>query len=733
MTESSSTTTLAPVVSPLEGEPALGNGATNHDRLQPAFGSNKIGTRHLERKAVVYVRQSNPQQVTKHQESTRLQYDLVQLAERLGWPRDQVSVIDEDQGITAQNLEGRHGFQWLLAEIALDQVGLVLGIEMSRLARSCKDWYQLLEVCALFGTLLADQDGVYDPANYNDRLLLGLKGTMSEAELHIMRGRLNAGRINKAKRGELFSHAPIGYVRSLDTGVHELDPDEQVQQVVRLIFEKFEEIGSGTGVVKYLARNGLKIGVRPHGGPNRGQLEWRRPAISTIINMLHSPTYAGAYSYGRQLTDPRRKKPGRRGSGKVKAPMDQWYNLEQDRLPAYISWDQYQANQKRLAENRVAFPGIGAPRKGPTLLGGLIVCGRCGYRMSIDYSGSASRATYTCKHLYRIYGEGRSSCQRIAASTLDDLVTQQVMQVLEPAALELSVQANRDLERERHRLNKISRQRLERAKYDADRAFRQFNSAEPENRLVARELERRWEESLAEQRNAELDYDRESNQRPTQLTTEEVERVTSLATSIPKLWSAKATNNADRQEIVRCLVERVEVSVQGDTEIVDAKVQWVSGHSSQHQVCRPVARWNQLRDYDELIKRIAELRSEDYKADAVAEVLNKEGFRTPRQRDTFNAECVVSAWKRSHGHFARTEALQLHEWWLNDLAKHLAVNPGRLHAWHRKGWVHSRKSGILNGRWILWADEEELDRLIKLRDKPRNRPFPDEWKIPKPR
>ena len=288
--------------------------------------------------------------VSENRESTEMQYRLRERAEALGWPPARVLVIDDDLGQSGQSIAGRPGFQRLLAEVGLDHVGLVLGLEMSRLARSCRDWHQLLELCSVFGTLLGDADGLYDPSDYNDRLLLGLKGTMSEAELHVLRGRLEAGQRNKASRGRLFSPAPIGYVRSSDGGL-ELKPDEQARGVVRLIFDKFGELGSAAGVLHYLKDHHILVGVRPHRGVERSQLVWRRPNRATLLNMLHHPVYAGAYVYGRRMTDPRRQIPGRRRSGRAWARPEQWDVLIRDRLPAYIAWDQYEANLSRLRDN----------------------------------------------------------------------------------------------------------------------------------------------------------------------------------------------------------------------------------------------------------------------------------------------------------------------------------------------------------------------------------------------
>jgi DNA invertase Pin-like site-specific DNA recombinase len=346
--------------------------------------SAKIYDHHLRRKSLVYVRQSSLQQVAENKESTARQYALRDRAIALGWCPTRVEVIDEDQGLSGQSALGRTGFQRLLAEVSLDHVGIILGLEMSRLARSCMDWHRLLEVCALFRTLLADQDGVYDPTDYNDRLLLGLKGTMSEAELHILKGRLHQGRLNKARRGELFNHAPIGYVRTAN-GEMVLDPDEQVQSVVRLIFDQFDQLGTLHSLLRYLVKHQIRIGVRPHSGLNRGNLEWHRPNRETLQNLLHHPIYAGYYRWGHRAVDPRRKVAGRRSSGRTVCKPQDCEVLLPDHCPAYITPDRFWANQKRLENNRNRAKSMGAPRQGPSLLGGLLFCGLCGRRMSIAY------------------------------------------------------------------------------------------------------------------------------------------------------------------------------------------------------------------------------------------------------------------------------------------------------------------------------------------------------------
>ncbi len=691
------------------------------------LATGKIQPVHRERLAIVYVRQSSPQQVLEHRESAALQYDLARRAVSLGWPQERVLVIDEDQGQSAQSAEARQGFQRLLVEVSLDHVGLVLGIEMSRLARSCKDWYQLLELCALFRTLLLDQDGLYDPTNYNDRLLLGLKGTMSEAELHILQGRMNQGRLNKAKRGELLNHPMTGYVRS-HQGTLVFDPDEQVRAVTRLVLEKFEELGTVNKLLTFLVRHEIRLGIRPHYGPNRGNLEWRRPCRPTLMNILHHPAYAGAYSHGRRPIDARRKVPGRPGTGRRVASWEECAVLIRDHHPAYITWDQFLANQRRLTENRARAESLGAPREGPALLSGLLVCGKCDLRMMVQYGGPSSRLTYVCCRRRMEYGE--PVCQSLAGLVLDELISGQILRALEPAALELSLQAAADVQQERMRLHEHWQQRMERARYQSDRAARQYQAVEPENRLVVRQLERAWEEALLEQRSLEEAYERYLREQPPQLTAAERAKIEALATDLPALWAAPTTTAADRQAIVRHLIERVVVSVEGESQWVDVSVEWAGHFTSQHRLVRPVARYEQLCDYPNLLARAVELRGAGRTSAEIAEQLNAEGWRPPKRRATFNAGMVRTLLSRAAtpGPRPRAEAgrslLKRHEWWFADLAGTLPLPHPTLYSWLKRGWVRGRQLAGVQGRWILWADRGEIARLRRLRDRPRG--WPDE-------
>lgn len=700
----------------------------------------KVKAFHLQRLAVVYVRQSSQQQVLEHKESASLQYALRQRAIDWGWPADRVRVIDQDQGHSGATAQGRQGFQELLAQVSLDHVGVVLGIEMSRLARSCRDWHQLLELCALFGTLLADQDGLYDPRDYNDRLLLGLKGTLSEAELHSIRLRMYQGRLNKARRGEVFTHMPMGYIRGGEgaAGAPVLDPDQQVQSAVRLIFEKFEQLGSVNGLLGYLVRHDIRLGIRPHHGANRGTLEWRRPNRVTLCGLLHHPLYAGAYSWGRRPVDPRRKIPGRRATGRIVADSKDWQVLIRDHCPAYITWEQYQANLVRLAENRALVKG--PLRQGPALLKGILVCGVCGARMIVSY-GQQNLLRYSCIRRHCDYGE--AYCQSLAGRVLDELVARQVLKVLEPAGLELSLSAAADIQRERAALHQQWRQRLERAAYQKDRAQRQYHAVEPENRLVARELEQRWEQALLEERKLQEDYAGFERRQPACLSAADQEIIRRLARDIPALWHSPKTTHQDRQSIVRHLVEQVTLRPQEHSEMVDVTIRFAGGFASQHELRRPVARYEQMHNYPLLLQTVGELRQQKLTLRQIADTLNTRGWRPPKRRLTFNAAMVRSLIFRlpcpltpGSGTPHHSPPLVPHEWWFADLARHLNLPAPTLYSWMRRGWVEARQLPRPAGRWILWADDQELTRLQQLRAAKRtwyNRPQAADLTVPKRR
>jgi DNA invertase Pin-like site-specific DNA recombinase len=701
----------------------------------PLSASVKVKPHHLDRLALVYVRQSSPQQILHNRESTARQYAFQQRAIQLGWSPQSILVMDDDQAHSATTADARHDFQELLAQVAQDRVGIILGLETSRLSRRGKDWHQLLEVCAIFQTLLGDHDGVYDLNDYNDRLLLGIKGTINEAELHMMRSRLYEAMLNKARRGEAFGHPPIGYVKCPEGGFA-LDPDEQAQGVVRLLFEQFERQGTVCALLRYLVEHDIRIPVRPHAGEQRGELQWHRPNRVTLLSLLKHPIYAGFYRWGHRAVDSRKKKPGQRQSGRTCRPPRECLVLLPGRCPAYISEEQFWANQERLSANRAHVASRGAARHGPSLLGGLLVCGRCGYRLAVNYNNAGYGLRYACSHAHLLYAEPQ--CQSLSGTALDAFVSELVLTVLQPAALELHLAAAADIERQRQQLHQHWQQQLERAHYNAERAARQYAAVEPDNRLVARELERRWEESLREQQRLQQEYDCFCAAQPARLSPREQEQIRALAQDIPELWSAESTTAQDRQRLVRILIERIVVTVQGQSEQVEVAIHWAGGFVSHHQVARGVQRYEQLADYPRLLARIEELRQQGKSMAEVACRLNEEGFRPPKRVARFTAGMVGGFLTRfcqkgssRQADRARQE-LEKGEWLLGDLARHLGMPQATLHRWRRVGWLQARKLAT-GGLWAVMAAGTEGRRLAQLRHhqvKNPNKPIPTNLTTP---
>jgi DNA invertase Pin-like site-specific DNA recombinase len=683
----------------------------------------KIRPEHMDRAAVVYVRQSSRQQVLEHTESTRLQYALAERAVALGWARSQVTVIDDDLGVSAATADSRKGFARLVAEVTMGRVGVVLGIEMSRLARTGRDWHQLLELCCLSGVLLADPDGVYDPGLYNDRLLLGLKGTMSEAELYLIRQRMQSGKLAKAERGELAVPLPIGYVRR-PSGEVVLDPDEQARHVVGLVFSTFRRLGTLNSVLRYLAGQQVQLPVRAHSGPSKGEIEWRRPTRETLQNMLHNPAYAGYYAYGRRQVDPRRKVPGRPDTGRVVKDAGEWLVLLPGRLPAYITPEEYEANIARMIANQQTAAAPGAPRDGAALLSGLLRCGRCGgHRMTVSYhDGSGSAYGYTCGFYQVNYGTG-GRCQHIAGPALDAYVTGQVLDAVAPAALEVSMAAAAQAEGERAMLGKLWRQRLERARYAAGRARRQYQLAEPENRLVARQLEADWETALAEAGQLEADYQRFTEEQPAALSPAERAAIQALAADLPQVWHAPSTTQADRKELLRILIEDITVNVAGDSELVDVTITWAGGHQTAGQAVRPVARLDQLSYYPALLARVTGLAAAGRNSRQIADVLNAEGFRPPKRTSRFSDQQVRTLISQrgirsqAKGRPAALTSLAPGEWSVPGLSAELGMPTASIYNWIYRGWITARHApGTRN--WIITADDGQIRQLRERRARP---------------
>jgi hypothetical protein len=534
-----------------------------------------------------------------------------------------------------------------------------------------------------------------------------------------------SGRLAKAGRGELAFPLPAGYVRR-PSGEVALDPDEQVQAVIRLVFRLFEQLGTVHAVLRFLAGHRVQIGMRERSGPGKGAVVWRAPHQTGLASMLRNPAYAGIYAYGRSRTDPSRRLPGHEHSGRRRRlEAGEWLVRIDGALPAYISVEQYERNLARMAANRARAAAAGAPRNGPALLGGLVACGICGHRMQVNYETSRQGLTgrYCCQRRHHTYGEAR--CQQMAARFLDDQVAAQVLSALAPAALELSVTAARQIEGRRAEAGRIWRQRLERAEFSCDRARRQYQLAEPENRLVARQLEREWETALAERTRLGEEYERYRRQRPARLSAAELAAIRGLAGDIPALWAAPTTTVADRKRLLRAVIESVQVTADGATERVHATVTWAGGHQTHTALIRPVARIDQLPYYPALTERIRALAGQGLGNTTITGRLASEGFRTPHLHERFHAGEIQHLIRRlglrpglDHDHRTDQGSLGPGQWWLATLAREIGMPAATLFGWLKRGWATGRQDTRAPYRWIISADQAEVERLRALHQLP---------------
>ena len=689
-------------------------------------GDGKIQGWHRDRLAAVYVRQSSRQQVADHGESTRLQYGLTERAVALGWPASRVMVIDEDLGRSAANAAERPGFARLVAELTMGHVGLVLGLEMSRLARAGRDWHQLIELCSLAGALLADADGVYDPNEYNDRLLLGLKGTMSEVELHLIRQRMASGRLAKAGRGELAVPLPAGYVRR-PSGEVALDPDEQVQAVIRLVFGLFEQLGTVHAVLRFLVGHQVQIGMRERSGPGKGEVVWRAPHQQGLVNMLRNPAYAGIYAYGRSRTDRSRRLPGREHSGRVRGlDAGQWL-VRIDGCAAGL----YQRGAVR------AEPGADGREPGPRrepgrAAGGPRAAGRAGGLRDLRSPPAGELRGQRAGADRAVLLPAPSSHLRRAALPADGRAVSSTI-MSSPRCCRRWPRPRwscRSPPRRRSRpagprSDRIWRQRLERADFACDRARRQYQLAEPENRLVARQLEREWEAALAERAHLGEEYERYQRARPARLSAAELAAIRALAGDIPALWAAPTTTVADRKRLLRAVIESVQVTADGATERVHATMTWAGGHQTHADLRRPVARIDQLSYYPALTERIRALAGQGLGSAAIAGQLAAEGFRTPRLHERFHDGEIQQLIRRlglrpglDHDHRTDHGSLGPGHWWLATLAREIGMPVATLFGWLKRGWITGRQDTRPPYRWIITADPAEVERLRALHQLP---------------
>ena len=645
----------------------------------------KITALHWRRAAVVYLRQSTAAQVEHHRESTARQYALVDRAVELGWPREQVTVIDQDLGLSGAQATHRAGFAQLIADVALGHVGIVLSLEVSRLARNNADWYRLLDLCGMTDPLIGDADGVYHPGWFNDRLVLGLKGTMSEAELHLLRARLDGGIRHKAARGELRRGLPIGFVWGEADGEVRFHPDAAVVAAIRTVFERFAELGSARRVWLWFHAEGLKLPLRFH---PTDATRWTPPTYTAIHHILTNPVYAGAYCYGKTRSERYVDAQGQIKQRIRRLPPAEWAVLIPDHHPGYIEWATYEANQARLDSNTHPQPhqSGGALREGTALLQRLATCGHCGRRLRTHYRGRNATPGYHCAGKDIVNGRG-VYCLNVGGLQIDEAVTQAFLEALEPAGLQAALRAAQQREADHDAALAQWRLAVERARYEADKAERRYRAVEPENRLVARGLETEWEQRLRELEHAQAELARRQQQRPTTLTTTERDALLALGHDLKRVWWAPTTTPRDRKELLRALLEEIIIAVFRDDARAHLTLRWRGGRLTELDVSLPRSRPATVRTDEDTLALLRRLAIH-YPDDVIASILNRQG-RTTARGLRFTANLVGNT--RRHWQIPRfqprPEGSDGELLSIQQAAKALHLAPSTLYRWVNEGFV----------------------------------------------
>jgi len=647
-----------------------------------ADAHQKVKVTHLKRAAYLYIRQSTLRQVFENVESTKRQYALRQHAVALGWQQDQIIVIDSDLGQSGASAADREGFQRLVTEVSLGRAGIVLGLEVSRLARNSMDWHRLLEICALADTLILDEDGVYDPAHFNDRLLLGLKGTMSEAELHVLRARLQGGILNKARRGELFLRPPIGFAYD-PLGHLVLDPDQQIQSTLRLLFDTFRRTGSAMATVREFRQSHLLFPRRIQSGPSKGDAIWGKLEHSHVLRVLHNPRYAGVFVFGRT----RVRKDINGGCRVQPLPREEWHTFLPESHPAYISWDEYERNLKRLRESAQA---IGSdrrkspPREGPALLQGLIVCGKCGRRMTLRYH--ARRAGLCPEYVCQRKGieNAEPLCQRIPGADVDRVVGDMLLELINPATLDIALTVQQQLQARLDDSDRLRKQHVERARYEAELAQRRYMRVDPENRLVADSLEADWNEKLRAFGAAQKEYEQRREQDRRILADEQRSAILALAEDLPRLWKDPEIEDRDRKRMIRLLIEDVTM-IRGDQ--ISLHLRFRGGACKSVTLPNPLRAWEIGVTDAEVVTRIDHLLN-TMTFGAIAATLNSEGYK-PGRGKRFTARYIARIQRQYslRSRFDRLQALGMLT--LEEMATALCVNPKTVKIWAAHGLLTS--------------------------------------------
>jgi len=658
-----------------------------------SLDASKVNARHLKRGAYLYVRQSTVRQVFENTESTKRQYALRQRAVALGWPADRVIVIDSDLGQSGASCARREGFKRLVAEVGMGHAGIVLGLEVSRLARNSTDWHRLLEICAVTDTLILDEDGIYDPAHFNDRLLLGLKGTMSEAELHIMRARLRGGLINKARRGELRCILPVGLVYDTEGQVI-LDPDRQVQDAVRLLFQTFLRTGVARQVVRYFREEKLLFPRRMHYGPHKGEVIWRALLLKQTLSVLHNPRYAGAYAFGRHRF---RTLPDGR-SRRETLPRDEWIAFIKDAHPGYVTWEEHEWIEQRLRESAKAYGADrrhGPPREGPALLQGRAICGVCGLRMAVHYHrrGEHLLPDYQC--VIQTIQTADSPCQKIPGASIDAAIGELLLGSMTPMALEVALAVWQEIQDRQEEADRLRRQQVERAQYEADLARRRYMQVDPSNRLVADSLEANWNDKLRALAESREHYEQQKRDDEALGKRIDRQRVLSLVKDFPAIWNDPQTPQRERKRMVGLLIEDVTLVKRDE---ITAHVRFRGGATTTLTLPLPLNAWQGRITPPGVVAEIGTLLA-DHTDGQVAAILNARGIKTGA--DAAFSSAAVQWVRFNHGLKSLKQNLEVAGWLPTvKYAKMLGVHCATLKTWLKKGLIQGR---ICNdaGDWMF--------------------------------
>jgi DNA invertase Pin-like site-specific DNA recombinase len=664
---------------------------------------SKVTSAHLQRNAYLYIRQSTLRQVMENTESTQRQYALRQRALTLGWPEERIVVIDHDQGQSGASTLQREGFQHLVVEVGLGKAGVVMGLEVSRLARNCADWHRLLEICALTGSLILDEDGLYDPGHFNDRLLLGLKGTMSEAELHVLKARLRGGILSKAQRGELKMPLPVGLIYNESQHVG-LDPDQQVQTSLRHFFATFERTGSAWATVQAFRQEKLKFPKRGQAGS--GDLVWQELTLAITLDTLHNPRYAGAFCFGRTRT-------WKDIEGKEhcqQLPREQWRFLKKDAHPGYITWEQFLHHQERLLQNQQAHGAgerkAGPAREGPALLQGLVLCGKCGRAMTVRYHSRGGRLTpdYVCgKHNVEYAGP---MCQRVPGAGVDNAVGRLLVESVSPLALEVALRVQDELQARLAQADRLRSQQVQRAQYEAEQARIRFMRVDPNNRLVADTLETQWNEKLRLLAQAKDECQKQCQLDSTQISAEQRAEILTLASQFPKLWNDARTPDRDRKRMARLLLE--DVTLRRDQDIL-VQVRFKGGATRQLRLPLPKSGWALRKTKAEIIAEMDRLLDEHTEAQ-IARLLNERGWCSSAGCP-FNLR-IVNQLRRKYKLKGRRQRLCERGWLtVQETAALLECPVGQVNHWRRAGLLNAVQFSNKDDRLYEKPDETMITQI----------------------